>query len=112
MSVDGDMGPSDEEGGPNPCPENKEFHKAQDADSMEEAIGKFIEGLEGQERAGFSQIHRLLQRLPAGILLHWHSMTNAEATEEDFHRRRRRVHHDTLTVIVYRSIYTNIRGIS
>ena len=39
---DGDMGPSDEEGDPNPCPEDEEFHKAPDADSMEleEAIGK------------------------------------------------------------------------
>jgi hypothetical protein len=51
---DGDMGPSDEKGGPNPCLEDDEFHKASDADSTEEAIGKFMEGLEGQGRAGFS----------------------------------------------------------
>jgi hypothetical protein len=61
------MGPSDEEGDPNPCPEDEEFHKAPDADSMEEAIGKFVEGLEGQERAGFSQIHSLLQCLPVSV---------------------------------------------
>jgi hypothetical protein len=52
---DGDMGPSDEEGDPNPCPGDEKFHNAApDADSMEEAIGKFMEGLEGQERFGFS----------------------------------------------------------
>jgi hypothetical protein len=64
VSEDGEMGPSDEEGDPNPCPEDEEFYKVPDADSMEEAIGRFMEGLEGQERAGFSQIHSLLQRLP------------------------------------------------
>jgi hypothetical protein len=67
VSEDGDMGPSDEAGGPNPCPEDEEFHKAPDADSMEEAIGKFTEGLEGQERTGFSQIHSLLQHLPVPV---------------------------------------------
>ena len=73
---DGDMGPSDEEGDPNPCPEDEEFHKAPDADSMEEAIGKFMEGLEGQERAGFSQIHSLLQRLPVPVQKETSSMTH------------------------------------
>ncbi len=47
VSKDGDMGPPDEEGDPNPCPEDEKFHKAPEADSMEEAIGKFMEGLEG-----------------------------------------------------------------
>jgi hypothetical protein len=104
------MGPFDEDGDPNPCPEDEEFHKAPDADSMEEAIGKFMEGLEGQERAGFSQIHKLLQRLPVPVQKDISSMMNAEANEGDFHRRRRRVY--TLIVIVYRNIYTDLRGIS
>jgi hypothetical protein len=71
---DGDMGPSDEKGDPNPCPEDEEFHKEPDADCMEEAIGKFMEGLEGQERAGFSQIHSLLQRLPVPVQKETRSM--------------------------------------
>jgi hypothetical protein len=55
------MGPSDEESDSNPYPEDEEFHQVPDAaDSMEEAIGKFMEGLEGQERASFNQMHRLL----------------------------------------------------
>ncbi len=81
---DGDMGPSDEEGGRHPCPEDEEFHKVPDADSMEEAIGKFMEGLEGQEHAGFSQIHSLLQRLPAPVQNKPSSMTHSEAIEGDF----------------------------
>ncbi len=81
---DGGMGPSDEEGGPNPCPEDEEFQKAPDADSMEEAIGKFMGDLEGQERAGFSQIHSLLQRLPVPGQKETRSMTHSEAIEADF----------------------------
>jgi hypothetical protein len=88
----------------------EEFHKVTDADSMEEAISKFMEGLEGQKRAGFSQIHRLIQRLPVPVQKDTRSMIIVVATEEDFHRRRRRAY--TLIVIVYRSIYTDIRGIS
>ncbi len=88
----------------------EEFDKATDADSMEETISKFMEGLEGQERAGFSQIHRLIQRLPVPVQKDTRSMIIVVATEEDFHRRRRRAY--TLIVIVYRSIYTDIRGIS
>ncbi len=39
VSEDGEMGPSSshEEGDSNPCLEDEEFHKAPDADSMEEA---------------------------------------------------------------------------
>jgi hypothetical protein len=50
---------------------------------MEEAIGKFMEGLEGQERACFSQIHRLLQRLLVPVQKDTSSM-HAEAIEGDF----------------------------
>jgi hypothetical protein len=78
------MGPGDDEGDPNPCPEDEEFHKAPDADSMEKAIGKFMEGLEGQERARFSQIHSLLQRLPVPVQKETSSMTHSEAIVADF----------------------------
>ena len=38
-----------EEGDPSPCPEDEEFFVRPDAAGMEEAIGKFLDGLEGQE---------------------------------------------------------------
>ena len=50
---------SDPDGGdPHPCPEDDEFFCVPDAESQEEAINRFMEGLEQQERCGFSQIDR------------------------------------------------------
>jgi hypothetical protein len=40
-------------------PEDEECFDAPDAASMEEAISKFVEGLESQEHSGFDDIHRL-----------------------------------------------------
>ncbi len=37
-----------EEGVPSPCPEDEEFFARPDVDGMEEAIGKFLDGLEGR----------------------------------------------------------------
>ncbi len=53
---------------------------------MEEAIGKFImmEGLEGQELRGFTQLHRLLSILPVPVQEETFSMAHAEAIEGDF----------------------------
>ena len=51
-----------------PCPpEDEECFDAPDAASMEEAISKFVEGLEAQERSGFDDIHRLLKGLPVPV---------------------------------------------
>ncbi len=38
-----------EEGDPSACPEDEEVFVRPDAAGMEEAIGKFLDGLEGQE---------------------------------------------------------------
>ena len=38
--------PEPEEGDHSPCPEDKEFFVRPDAAGMEEAIGKFLDGLE------------------------------------------------------------------
>ncbi len=39
------------------CPEDEEFFKSgQDADVMEEAISKFMDGMEAQERSGFKDL--------------------------------------------------------
>ncbi len=44
----------DDEGDDNPCMEDEEFFQGRpDADDMEEAITKFLDGMEGQERSGF-----------------------------------------------------------
>ena len=56
---------SDPDGGDlHPCPEDDEFFGVPDAESQEEAINRFMEGLEQQERRGFSQIDRLISSLP------------------------------------------------
>ena len=74
------------EGDPKGGPDIDELFDRPDAASMEGAINKFMEGLEGQERTGFAQIHRLLSRLPVPvqkktrIMTHWH----AEAIEGRF----------------------------
>ena len=55
----------DEERDYNPCSEDEEFFKeGPDADATEEAITKFLDGMEGQERSGFKDLHRFLGRLP------------------------------------------------
>jgi hypothetical protein len=46
---------------------------------MEEAIGKFMEGMEKQERTGYSALHKLLQGLPVPVHNTAGSMTQAEA---------------------------------
>ncbi len=49
--------PELEEGDPAPCPEDEEFFVKPDAARMDEAIGNFLDGLEGQEPRGFEEIH-------------------------------------------------------
>ena len=55
-----------EEGDPSPlaCPEDEEFFVRPDVAAMAEAIGKFLDGLEGQERSGFEELHQFLAKLP------------------------------------------------
>jgi hypothetical protein len=49
----------DDDRDPDPCPsEDEEWFDAPDAESMEEAINKFVDGVESQERCGFDDIHR------------------------------------------------------
>ncbi len=49
--------PKEGDPGPSPCPEDEEFFVRPDVAAMEEAIGKFLDGLEGQERRGFEEMH-------------------------------------------------------
>ncbi len=47
-----------------PCLEDEEFFDRPDAATMEEAISRFMDGMEAQERGGFNDLHGLLGRLP------------------------------------------------
>ena len=65
MSAD----PGSEEGDYNePCSEDEEFFSSrQEAETMEEAICNFMDGIigmEAQERGGFKDLHRFIGRLP------------------------------------------------
>ncbi len=68
-----------------PCPpEDEECFDTPDAASMEEAISKFVEGLESQEHSVFDDIHILLKGLPVPITKAIRLMTHAQAIEAQF----------------------------
>jgi hypothetical protein len=75
----------DDVDGGNPCPEDGDFFDARpDAEDTEEAINKFLEGLESQEEAGFDRLHSLLSKLPVPVAAHGSNMSHAEALEGGF----------------------------
>ena len=70
-----------DEGDPSPCPEDEECFVRPDAAGMEEAIGKFLDGLEGQECRGFGEMHSFLATLPVPTPKKSTEMTHSEALE-------------------------------
>ena len=75
---------ADGDGG-SPCPEDGEFMDARpDAAEMEEAIGKFVNGLENQERSGNHELHSLLSKLPVPVANSGMKMSHAAALEGGF----------------------------
>ena len=57
--------PTCEEGDLRPCREDEAFFESRpDAADMEEAISKFMEGMEREECTGYNALHKLLQTLP------------------------------------------------
>jgi hypothetical protein len=60
------------------------FESRQDAATMEEAIGKFMDGMEAQERGGFKELHSLLARLPVPTVKASQAMTHKDALEGGF----------------------------
>jgi hypothetical protein len=75
----------DDEGDDNPCTEDEEFFQGRpDADDMEEAITKFLDGMEGQERSGFKDLHRFLGCLPLPVAKGDRAMLHSEALEGGF----------------------------
>ena len=51
---------------------------------MEEAISRFMDGLEAQERGGFNDLHGLLGRLPVPTVKPGQAMTHKDALEGGF----------------------------
>jgi hypothetical protein len=51
---------------------------------MEEAITKFLDGMEGQERSGFKDLHRFLGRLPLPVAKEDSAMLHSEALQGGF----------------------------
>jgi hypothetical protein len=75
----------DDEGDDTPCTEDEEFFQGRpDADDMEEAITKFLDGMEGQERSGFKDLHRFLGRVPLPVAKGDRAMLHSEALEGRF----------------------------
>ena len=57
--------PVDEDQDPHPCEEDEEFFKSRpDAEEMEEAISKFLDGMPAVELKRYEQLHRHLVWLP------------------------------------------------
>jgi hypothetical protein len=77
-----------DEKGPDPYPpKDEECFDAPDAASMEEAISKFVEGLESQERSGFDDIHRLLKGLPVPVTKAIRLMTASQGRQSLIQRK-------------------------
>jgi hypothetical protein len=75
----------DDEGGDNLCIEDEEFFQGRpDADNMEEAITKFLDGMEGQERSAFKDLHRFLGCLPLPVVKGDCGMSHSETLERGF----------------------------
>ena len=74
----------EQDGDPDVPPEDEELFETPDADAKEEAISKFLDGLEQQERRGFTEIQTYLQRLPVPGCAEIRKMTHAEAIEGQF----------------------------
>ncbi len=72
------------EGEPCPCPEDEELFVRPDVAGIEEAIGKFLDGLEGQERRGFEEMRRILSTLPVPTPQDSKGVTHAEVLDGKF----------------------------
>ncbi len=67
-----------------PCAEDGEFFDRPDAATMDEAISRFMDGMEAQERGGFKDLHCLLGRLPVPTVKASQAMTHKNALEGGF----------------------------
>jgi hypothetical protein len=62
----------------------KIFKIRQDAETMEEAINKFMDGMEDQEHCGFKDMHCFLKLLPVPTAKTGQTMTHTDVLEGNF----------------------------
>ncbi len=67
-----------------PYPEDEEIFDRPDAATMEEAISRFMDGMEAQERCGCNDLHGLLGRLPVPTVKPSQAMAHKDALEGGF----------------------------
>ena len=66
----------------NPCEEDEEFFASlPNAEEMEQAIGKFLDGMPAVESKGYEQLHRHLARLPVPEKKIISAISHTEAVE-------------------------------
>ena len=104
--------PEPVDGDPVPCPEDEEYFVRPNAGDMEEAIDIFLDGLDGQERSGFAEMHCFLATLPIPSAKESRSMTAAEAIQgqllpdmDEEQRKRFKIHRFTQHIYAYTCIY-------
>ncbi len=73
-----------DEGDPNPCPEDEDDFLRPDAEGIKEAISKFLDGIEGQEHGGIKHMHSFLEKLPVLVPIKCRAMKHAVAIEGGF----------------------------
>ena len=72
----------DEDQDRNPCQEDEEFFESlPNAEEMEQAIGKFLDGMPAVESKGYEQLHRHLARLPVPEKKIISAISHTEAVE-------------------------------
>ena len=65
-----------------PCEEDEEFFESRpNAEEMEQAIGKFLDGMPAVESKGYEQLHRHLARLPVPEKKIISAMSHTEAVD-------------------------------
>ena len=65
-----------------PCEEDEEFFESRpNAEQMEQAIGKFLDGMPAVESKGYEQLHRHLARLPVPEKKIISAISHTEAVE-------------------------------
>ena len=73
----------DEDQDSDPCQEDEEFFESRpNAEEMEQAIGKFLDGMPAVESKGYEQLHRHLARLPVPEKKIISAISHTEAVEE------------------------------
>ncbi len=79
--VETQRGHKEDEGDPNPCPEDESDRMRPDAEQMEEAISNFMYDMEKHEHGGFTHVHTFLSKLPVLVHTRYRAMSHETAIE-------------------------------